>query len=60
MTRISRRGLLTTGAAAGVLAASGMPLRAQAKKGGRLRAGLSGAEDRKPPPCPGGRRQLQT
>ena len=43
MTRISRRGLLTTGAAAGVLAASGLPLRAQAKKGGRLRAGLSGA-----------------
>ncbi|MFW2588382.1 ABC transporter substrate-binding protein [Sagittula sp. SSi028] len=43
MTRISRRGLLTTGAAAGVLAASGLPLRAQAKKGGRLRAGLGGA-----------------
>ncbi|MDJ0822674.1 MAG: ABC transporter substrate-binding protein, partial [Paracoccaceae bacterium] len=43
MTRISRRGLLTTGAAAGVLAASGLPLRAQAKRGGRLRAGLSGA-----------------
>ncbi|MBS0123752.1 ABC transporter substrate-binding protein [Thetidibacter halocola] len=43
MTRISRRGLLTTGAAAGVLAASGLPLRAQAKKGGRLRAGLNGA-----------------
>jgi peptide/nickel transport system substrate-binding protein len=43
MTRISRRGLLTTGAAAGVLAASGLPLRAQAKKGGRLRCGLNGA-----------------
>ncbi|BBU59159.1 peptide ABC transporter substrate-binding protein [Mameliella alba] len=43
MTRISRRGLLTTGAAAGVLAASGLPLRAQAKRGGRLRAALSGA-----------------
>ncbi|WP_323767871.1 ABC transporter substrate-binding protein [Antarctobacter sp.] len=43
MTRISRRGLLTTGAAAGVLAASGLPLRAQAKPGGRLRAALSGA-----------------
>ncbi|ETA52953.1 ABC transporter substrate-binding protein [Ponticoccus alexandrii] len=43
MTRISRRGLLTTGAAAGVLAASGLPLRAQAKRGGRLRCGLNGA-----------------
>ncbi len=43
MTRISRRGLLTAGAAAGVLAASGLPLQAQARRGGRLRAGLSGA-----------------
>ncbi|MDU8910863.1 ABC transporter substrate-binding protein [Aestuariicoccus sp. MJ-SS9] len=43
MRHISRRGLLKTGAAAGVLAASGLPLRAQAKRGGRLRAGLSGA-----------------
>lgn len=43
MTRISRRGLLASGVAAGVLAASGMPLMAQAKRGGRLRAGLSGA-----------------
>lgn len=43
MTRISRRGLLTTGAAAGVLAASGLPLRAQAKRGGRLRVGVNGA-----------------
>ncbi|WP_375259877.1 ABC transporter substrate-binding protein [Citreimonas sp.] len=43
MTRISRRGLLTTGAAAGVLAASGLPLRAQATRGGRLRVGLNGA-----------------
>jgi peptide/nickel transport system substrate-binding protein len=43
MTRISRRGLLGTGAAAGVLAASGLPLRAQARRGGRLRVGLSGA-----------------
>ncbi|QFS84659.1 Nickel-binding periplasmic protein precursor [Roseivivax sp. THAF40] len=44
MTRISRRGLLRTGAAAGVLAATGLPLRAQeAKRGGRLVAGLSGA-----------------
>jgi peptide/nickel transport system substrate-binding protein len=43
MNRISRRGLLATGAAAGVLAASGLPLRAQAKRGGRLRAALGGA-----------------
>lgn len=43
MTRISRRGLLRTGAAAGVLAASGLPVFAQAKRGGRLRAGLNGA-----------------
>ena len=44
MTRISRRGLLRTGAAAGVLAATGLPLRAQeAKRGGRLVVALSGA-----------------
>ena len=44
MTRISRRGLLKSGAAAGVLAATGLPLRAQeAKRGGRFVAGLSGA-----------------
>ncbi len=43
MTQISRRSLLKTGAAAGVLAATGMPLRAQAKRGGRLRIGLNGA-----------------
>ncbi|EPX82479.1 ABC transporter substrate-binding protein [Salipiger mucosus] len=43
MVRISRRGLLTSGAAAGVLAASGLPLRAQAKRGGRLVVGLNGA-----------------
>ncbi|MFD1344000.1 ABC transporter substrate-binding protein [Litorisediminicola beolgyonensis] len=44
MTRISRRGLLRTGAAAGVLAATGLPIRAQeAKRGGKLTAGLSGA-----------------
>ncbi len=43
MTRSSRRGLLRTGAAAGVLAASGLPVFAQAKRGGRLRAGLNGA-----------------
>jgi peptide/nickel transport system substrate-binding protein len=38
-----RRFLLTSGAAAGLLAASGLPLAAKALKGGRLRAGLSGA-----------------
>ena len=44
MTRISRRGLLKSGAAAGVLAATGFPVRAQTgKRGGRLVAGLSGA-----------------
>jgi peptide/nickel transport system substrate-binding protein len=43
MRHISRRGLLKTGAAAGVLAASGLPAFAQAKRGGRLRAGLNGA-----------------
>ena len=41
MTTISRRGLLRTGAAAGVLAATGLPLRAQSR-GGKLTAGLSG------------------
>ncbi len=43
MTQISRRGLLKTGAAAGVLAATGVPAQAQAKRGGRLRIGLAGA-----------------
>ncbi|MFY0693181.1 MAG: ABC transporter substrate-binding protein [Paracoccaceae bacterium] len=43
MSQISRRGLLKTGVAAGVLAATGLPVRAQAKKGGRLRLGLAGA-----------------
>ncbi|WP_226780053.1 ABC transporter substrate-binding protein [Oceaniglobus trochenteri] len=43
MTNISRRGLLRSGAAAGVLAATGLPVMAQAKKGGRLRLGLAGA-----------------
>ncbi len=43
MSQFSRRGLLKTGAAASVLAATGMPVFAQGKKGGRLRAGLSGA-----------------
>ena len=43
MTRFTRRGLLRTGAAAGVLAATGLPLKAQASRGGRLRMGLNGA-----------------
>lgn len=42
MYGISRRGLLQSGVAAGVLAATGMPLRAQTR-GGKLTAGLSGA-----------------
>ncbi|WP_299921927.1 ABC transporter substrate-binding protein [uncultured Pelagimonas sp.] len=42
MNNISRRGLLASGAAAGVLAATGMPVRAQ-QKGGTLRLGLAGA-----------------
>jgi len=43
MSQISRRSLLKTGVAAGVLSATGLPLRAQAKRGGRLRLGLNGA-----------------
>ncbi|WP_299349028.1 ABC transporter substrate-binding protein [uncultured Shimia sp.] len=43
MNRISRRGLLKTGAAAGVLAATGMPAVAMPKRGGTLRLGLAGA-----------------
>ncbi|NBD30770.1 MAG: peptide ABC transporter substrate-binding protein [Alphaproteobacteria bacterium] len=42
MTRFNRRGLLKTGVAAGVLAATGLPIRAQTR-GGKLTAGLSGA-----------------
>ena len=42
MNGISRRGLLKTGTAAGVLSLTGMPLRAQTR-GGKLTAGLSGA-----------------
>ncbi len=42
MNGISRRGLLKTGVAAGVLGLSGMPLSAQTR-GGKLTAGLSGA-----------------
>lgn len=43
MTKLSRRGLLKTGAAASVLAASGLPLQAAPKRGGTLRLGLAGA-----------------
>lgn len=43
MSKISRRGLLKTGAAAGVLAATGMPVKAEPKRGGTLRMGLAGA-----------------
>ena len=42
MTQISRRSLLKTGAAAGVLGLTGLPLRAQTR-GGKLTAGLNGA-----------------
>lgn len=45
MTRVTRRGLLRTGAAASVLAASGLSVRAQSR-GGTLRLGLSGASAR--------------
>ena len=43
MTGISRRGVLKSGAAAGVLAATGLPATAQANKGGTLRLGGNGA-----------------
>ncbi len=43
MSQISRRGLLKSGVAAGVLAATGLPVQAQAKRGGTLRVGLQGA-----------------
>jgi peptide/nickel transport system substrate-binding protein len=42
MNGISRRGLMQSGAAAGVLGLTGMPLRA-ATMGGKFTAGLSGA-----------------
>ncbi len=42
MNGISRRGLLKTGVAAGVLGLTGMPLRAQTR-GGKFTAGLGGA-----------------
>ncbi|WP_298294844.1 ABC transporter substrate-binding protein [uncultured Litoreibacter sp.] len=43
MSQLTRRGLLKAGVAAGVLSATGMPLMAAPKKGGRLRLGLAGA-----------------
>jgi peptide/nickel transport system substrate-binding protein len=43
MSQLTRRGLLKAGVAAGVLSATGMPLQAAPKKGGRLRLGLAGA-----------------
>ena len=43
MHGISRRSLLKTGAAAGVLGLTGMPLQAQQKSGGKLTVGLGGA-----------------
>ncbi len=43
MSRFTRRGLLKTGAAAGVLAATGVPATAMAKRGGTLRLGIAGA-----------------
>ncbi len=42
MPQISRRGLLRSGAAAGLLSVTGLPLRAQTR-GGTLRLGLAGA-----------------
>lgn len=42
MTRVTRRGLLKSGAAASVLAASGLPVLAQSR-GGTLKLGVSGA-----------------
>ena len=43
MYGISRRGLMKSGVAAGVLSLTGMPLRAAANRGGKLTVGLSGA-----------------
>lgn len=43
MVRITRRGLLSSGAAAGILASSGLPLYAAGRRGGALRVGLAGA-----------------
>ncbi|MEM7295666.1 MAG: ABC transporter substrate-binding protein [Pseudomonadota bacterium] len=43
MSNLSRRSLLKTGAAAGVLAATGVPAVAMPKRGGTLRLGIAGA-----------------
>ncbi len=43
MTKVSRRGLLKTGAAASVLAATGVQVAAAPSRGGTLRLGLAGA-----------------
>ena len=43
MSQLNRRGLLKSGAAAGIIAATGLPAKAAAKRGGTLRLGLSGA-----------------
>ncbi len=43
MTILSRRGLLKTGVAAGVLGLTGMPLLAEPTRGGTLRLGVAGA-----------------
>ena len=40
---LTRRGLMQGTAAAGVLAATGVPAVAQPKRGGKLRIGLKGA-----------------
>ena len=44
MNGISRRGLMKSGVAAGVLGLTGMPLRAAATRGGKLTAGLEWRE----------------
>lgn len=44
MTRLDRRALFASGAAAALLSASGLSAHAQPRAGGRLRAGLSGAD----------------
>ena len=43
MNRIDRRLLFTSGAAAALLAATGVSAQAAPRRGGRLRAALSGA-----------------
>ena len=43
MSQFTRRDVMKTSAAAGVVAAAGLPARAQASRGGTLRMGLAGA-----------------